>query len=562
MFKIETSKSGHSFAIHNGVRLHSAYDPQREARKFVVSQIQDRTPRTALIVGPGLGYIGAELRRRGIFTIDIFLSPLTYSAAVEHGNLAWKPQSAPNTSSTSTREQQPAVSLRTFLRSLLSDTDTVGLEVLSWSPCLEAFPAEAEKALEAIADVVRESNANLTTTAAFGQRWFRNLCENFYDLRTIRGSQAACEQVVLVAAGPSLESAIPALQELYQTPHSGTEIWAVGTALRPLLAAGVTPDIVITTDAGYFALEHLNAERASPTYCIAAPLTATRGVTRRGAALLVLDQGSILERDLYANCRLPSIKLPANGTVAGTALELSLRMCSGKVILVGLDLGYRDIQPHARPHSFEHYLWRQESRLRPLYGAYATRAFEHSTRIANGRRTTRQLVTYAGWFRRRLSHLQDRVATLEESAIDLNLSQLSRNELMESAKGVSDTSQANLLSTAAVCVGDSFAESLTATARIDALKALFRTIELRMHRVSAIPNQEEFFHLLNPQRSTPKQTVSGSSPDDLQALIYLNCRGVLNCGRAADTTAFRAELTHTVESVQDLLHGPIQEYLQ
>ncbi len=562
MFKIEHAKSGHPFAIFNGLHLHSGYNPEREAQKFVLSQLGSRVPATVLVVGPGLGYIGAELRRRGAFTVHVFLSAFTYSAAVERGDAAWHPRSDDDAMALSAAESQDAVSLRSFLRSVLNDTDTVGLEVISWSPCLEAFPAQAERALSTVADVVRESNANLTTIAAFGVRWFRNLCANFRDIGSLRTTPSTCHEVVLVAAGPSLEAAIPTLQELFHANRPELEIWAVGTALRPLIAAGVAPRMVITSDASYFALEHLNAERSSPAYCIAAPLTAARGLARRAALQVVLNQGSIIEQDLYSNCRLPSIYLPANGTVAGTALELALRVCSGRVVLVGLDLGYRDIQPHARPHSFEHYLWRQESRLQPLYSMFATRALEHSTRTSNGRRSTRQLQNYESWFRRRLSELRGRVTTLGPSAVELNVPKITPDELKTSALRATVGTTPDSVTPAPHQSNSGQNLELSDTERLEALRALFRTLELRLERITAIPNRDEFLDLLHPQRRAALQNPSSATPEDLQLLTYLNCRGVINCIQTTDTSSFQEELTKAVETVHRLLVQQKQEYLQ
>ncbi len=559
MFKIESSKSGLPFAICHGRHLHSAYDPQREARKFVSTQIGDRNPDTAIVVGAGLGYIGAELRRRGVFTVQVFLSASTYSAATERGDVAWWPEGdihreGATDSPTDTREAvRNDASLRAFLRSVLSDTDAAGLEVLSWTPCMEAFPEEAENALASVADVVRESNANLTTISAFGPRWFRNICANFRDTQAVRSSASSCRHVVIAAAGPSLEAAIPALQELY---HLNAEIWAVGTALRPLAAAGIQPSLVITTDAGYYALEHLNAVRGSSEFCIAAPLSAARGVTRRGSGLLLLNQGSIIERELFENCRLPATFLPANGTVAGTALELALRVSSGHVVLVGLDLGYRDVQPHARPHSFEHYLERKESRLHPLYGMFVARALEHSSRVSDRRRTTRQLETYAGWFRRRISQLRPRVLTLGPSALELGAPHITHTELMALAKEhkLAPTGTNQTQTHAPQDSTGAWTASLTEHERTVALSSMLHALELRLERVAAVTTREEFQSLLHPQRFQASQAGSGASPDDLQLLAYLNCPGVLNCIRQTSPAAFREELSDAVETARTLLN--------
>jgi len=575
MFKIESSKSGHPCAVYNGKYLHSTYDPEREAQKHLVSHIGARAPDTAVVVGPGLGYIGAELRKRGIFTIQVFLSALTYSAAVERGDVAWHPEGTRKTTGHAAGDPFDARALRSFLRSVLSDTDSVGLEVLSWSPCLDAFPDESEKALAAIADVVRESNANLTTIAAFGPRWFRNLCSNFRNIGSGSTVDRSCKHVVLAAAGPSLESAVPMLQELDRSLSQGRkvqqprgqqpeatscEIWAVGTALRPLLAAGIQPSTVVTTDAGYFALEHLNAARSSPNYCIAAPLTAARGFTRRGSEHIVLNQGSIIEQELFSRCRVPTIQLPANGTVAGTALELALRVCSGRVVLVGLDLGYRDIQPHARPHSFEHYLWRKESRLQPVYSMFAARAFDHSTRMPLGRRTTRQLETYAGWFRRRLAQLKHRVATLGPSAVELNIPELSRADIMRHADETLSNVTVEIKSHAPKGFTERPTPELTEQERSDVLDSLFEALETRLRRVAAIHSRAEFLALLHPQRFQRGASTSPSDHEDLQVLTYLNCRGVISCIRQVDAASFRTELLQAVKAARKLINEQKHEY--
>jgi hypothetical protein len=187
-------------------------------------------------------------------------------------------------------------------------------------------------------------------------------------------------------------------------PHKGrfTTI-AVSSALMACLDAGIEPDIVVSTDGGYWSRLHLypivaaGSARAVFHGALAAPLTAQPSVSVYGrCSLLLLDQGSFVESELLPMLG-PSLRLPPHGTVSGTALQLATRLGSGAIVAVGLDLAsFGDIL-HARPHGFDRENSAGTKRVSPQEGKTWKRTLESAfIELAEKPwRSSRSLAAYA-----------------------------------------------------------------------------------------------------------------------------------------------------------------------
>ena len=138
--------------------------------------------------------------------------------------------------------------------------------VLLVNPALGRAPTpEAITALRIVKRLLHGARANAEARRRFAPRYLTNTLRNAgsllggRDLAQLRDKYRGVPAVV-VAAGPSLDQAIPTLQAL---PGRGLLI-SVDTALRPLLAAGIHPHLVVGLDPGELNARHFKALPSAP----------------------------------------------------------------------------------------------------------------------------------------------------------------------------------------------------------------------------------------------------------------------------------------------------------
>ena len=404
--RIIESRSGTISAVADDIQIHSRYDPEQEAHRFVQARLQGKTPLTVIVIGAGLGYITAQLRNQCATCklICLYLLPVLHSRAICRGDKEWHPDMP-----TSAAE---------FLRSALVEEDLVDLEVVVWSPLRRLFLRETEAIERQTRALLQELSANLTTTGSLGKLWLRNAMANFLFIdMPIRPPRIAAP-IIIAAAGPRLELALDDIHAARDRAY----IWALPSALAALLHRRIVPDLVVVTDPTIYTAEHLRpiapiagqvAEHAMPVAMpVAMPLTAARAAARlaAGAPTMIFNQGFGIEHDLALVADAPLVA--ANGTVAGSALELALGLGATAIVFAGLDLCSDDMKLYARPHAFDHYQWECESRLHPIC------SYRYD-RIARGTRSAHSL--FASWFRTRAARNSVPIMRLYPSSVDVGL---------------------------------------------------------------------------------------------------------------------------------------------
>ena len=120
MTEVDTARSGAPFLKINGTALHSSYDPEREAKRFVDESLQSECPSTIIVFGEGLGYIAAAAARRcpEAKVLSIVYSTDIFRAANRAGGLTWHPGAE--------------VDIGAFLRSHIGEMEIEGLRVIEW----------------------------------------------------------------------------------------------------------------------------------------------------------------------------------------------------------------------------------------------------------------------------------------------------------------------------------------------------------------------------------------------------------------------------------------------
>ncbi|MDR2634282.1 MAG: DUF115 domain-containing protein [Treponema sp.] len=374
--------------------LHSRYNPQGEAEKYLHSLDLSPGIRYFILIEPGNEYVVPPLHQQfpAARIIALHVQALKApSAAKESPVLRWSPETG--------------VPLQAFLEQEIPDTLAAAIRIIQWRPALAAYGERYRWLLRETVDFIKRIDGNMRTTRTFGRRWFKNFFKNLMLLRRVLvQDKAGSVPVIITAAGPSLEDAVPLIRALQrQSPHM---ILGVSSAVQALYWRGIRPDLVISTDGGGWACFHLYAclrgMEAAPA--LAASLSAALPSQCGSLALLPISDGSLWQDLILQGLGIPFIRLPQRGTVSASALDLAFILTQGSIYLAGMDLAHKDIRTHVRPYAFDRLLEEGASRLKPVYSQSFTRSRDM---LAGGSHAI-----YAAWFREHLGAYPGRLYPL------------------------------------------------------------------------------------------------------------------------------------------------------
>jgi hypothetical protein len=377
---LQSSRGGSPVCRADELYLHSPYEPEREAERFIESRIGERKPTTIVLLAPCLDYLSPSLRKKFPRAAIVALQAHTFFRGKERGghDEAWYPDSS--------------LSLADFLDRSIDEDAVSGLAVLEWPPGAQAFPESLSRFREALRSALDRLTGSAATVKAFGKVWFANACRSFLLVERVATLPASGGPVVLAAAGPSLGSSLRTL-----APYRGCfTLIAVSSALTACREAGLEPDLVVATDGGFWSRSHLYPLVRRPCL-LAAPLTALPSSQLwRELPIVLLDQLSFVESEL-----LPflgeSLRLPSHGTVTGSALRLAALLSPDLIIAAGLDLAVKGEREHASPHAFDALLRAKAGRESPSSTVSYSRILESAPLATKSDdwRTSRSLLSYA-----------------------------------------------------------------------------------------------------------------------------------------------------------------------
>src|SRR6476659_8277570 len=123
---------------------------------------------------------------------------------------------------------------------------------------LEKFPSQTEGAKAVAKQIVRGARANEEARQRFAGGYLLNTLTNLPVIASEADAAALCDvftnvPAVVVGAGPSLDANLSALYDL----QDRALLIAVDTAVRPLLAAGIRPHVVVSVDPSEANAKHL-----------------------------------------------------------------------------------------------------------------------------------------------------------------------------------------------------------------------------------------------------------------------------------------------------------------
>ena len=339
--------------------VHSAFDPSREAEKIVSAYAGAEA---GVLIGYGLGYLPAawmRARPRPLLVIELIPELLAEPTRNEEAlTLApFRCISAAGGMADVNRQEAEAVN---FFRGL----SAAQLKNLAWmtTPGIAAQePALTEAARLFLKKTLENFLSNMYTELEFERLWFRNILHNAFLVPRAGRFAALCgvlkeSSVVLIGAGPSLDSEIGALRLL--RPHA--VLMACDTALASLLEAGIVPHIVVSLD-GQIHNFHDFCGFDTSEIVLLSDIAVYPAIPRlRFAGVYFFETAEITE----VNGRAAVISHPltlrvkqlcgelgvarSGGNVGTTALELARVMGAKVIILSGMDYAYPGRMTHAR----------------------------------------------------------------------------------------------------------------------------------------------------------------------------------------------------------------------
>lgn len=148
---------------------------------------------------------------------------------------------------------------------------------------------------------------------------------------------------ILVSAGPSLDRNIKDLKNAVGKVF----IIAVDTAIRPLLQAGIRPDLFITIDPikDLFLFEQEGISEIP----LVLSINVKSGVSKihKGRHFYIISHGDYIE-SIMRKHKKKIVSLNSGGSVATDAFSLLRKMGFKTIILVGQDLAYPEKRSHAK----------------------------------------------------------------------------------------------------------------------------------------------------------------------------------------------------------------------
>jgi len=384
-------------------RLHSKYNPRQEAERYIDALKINADINCFILIEPGMGYMIPVLRKiRPDCRIVVLHADANFRELPDActGDAAWYPDGG--------------ISAQEFLEAEVPVAARV--RIVEWRPGLNVYGDKVLDLVRESADFIKRAEAGRRTDAFFGKRWIRNFFRNLALFQNTLMYRKMDTPIVITGSGPSLEEALPQILAAREKIF----VLAASSSILALAAGGITPDMVISTDGGGWALTHLYAlfrrgiqeeyfTTEDTEVLIRKPLLALSlcaAVPSQCSAVSVLpmNDGSLWQSIALHAAGFPSALIPQRGTVTASALELALELSGGNIYLAGMDLSVRDIRSHARPNGFDYLLFGSATRLMPVYTQYFIRS--------NGIKTGGSLDVYAAWFKSRVASFPKRVFSL------------------------------------------------------------------------------------------------------------------------------------------------------
>lgn len=345
----QNCKNGEKTVILNGFLYHSAYNPTKEAERFVQNLTPPFLPEIIFITEPGLSYCASFLKAKypetkivavrfsSIFSdydcyFDEIINFYEFNFNQEH--------------------------IENFLFYKYGEISILLSFFCSWTLSPKVFPQMEQLFWNCIKNITEKAKTLLITSQFFETKWFKNSLNFFkYINNPIKLSKKIDIPVCIIASGPSLQKAAAILQK----NQNNFFIIALSSSITFCLENNIIPDLCISTDGGYWAGEHLkklainNTKRKIDENLVLAitPESYCKKSILHSIEILPLNYEDGISSKLSNQSDLSFFTAKRNGTVSGTALQFAIQYSSKEIFFFGLDLACNNGYQHANPNELQ-----------------------------------------------------------------------------------------------------------------------------------------------------------------------------------------------------------------
>lgn len=423
---ISTAKNGSftgtDLSISPGIRLHSSYNPEREALNSI-TQKDILEKETVVFFGCGLGY--------HIIQLSDYLLKIPQSQIKTNKIVLIEPNPDYFFASLSLLDWTPVFQIQKLILaincptesiiSLLEDTShiCIGNEGVSNAFFLDipAFTIHSKNYFDTIKTIIQRNKSkneiNAATYKKFSNRWIQNSKKNLQYIQNCRTVNQFLEEkqktnkqfndCLIVAAGPSLEQIFPFIEQLKQK----LTIICVETALHALLRRNIQPDFIIITDPQYYAYKHLST-LSSPESILICPISVYPSVFRFNCKEILLCSDFFPISEFFEKKYGEFGNLGAGGSVASSAWTFAYLLRTKNIYLAGLDLSFPSKQSHIKGSSAEQNFFINSSKTSTLDNYNCHSIFNANPEYGfsyDGKKvlTDSRMLMFAWWFESRIA---------------------------------------------------------------------------------------------------------------------------------------------------------------
>lgn len=210
------------------------------------------------------------------------------------------------------------------------------------------FPDKVLHFLKCIDQVSTRIVSDYNTTIRFSAVEADNLFHNICYLCDGSVTTQLCDilptdiPAIVVSAGPSLNKNIVELRKAKNKAF----IVAVDTAVKPLVKAGIIPDLYVVVD-GLKPIELLDFEEAKRIPLMPSLSSAKEIMANHTGKKIFFNEGEMLAFQLMVMNGIPFSNVACGGSVACSAFSLVYKLGFSRIILVGQDLALTYNKTHA-----------------------------------------------------------------------------------------------------------------------------------------------------------------------------------------------------------------------
>ena len=369
--EIRKAKNGEDTAAADNMLLHSSYAPSREAERFVQNLTFPFIPEIIILIEPALSYSAKIIKEK---------FPHSKLGVVRFNSIFNQYNSIFDFSFNYSENS----SFENWLENNFTEEALMQIMFIEWEPSAKAFTPQITKLRKEITAALERAKTLLITRQYFEKKWFYNSALFFRWIKhPLYLNNKINKDTVIISSGPSLKNAIPVIKQ----NRNHFFVLCLSSAISACLKNGITPDLCMSTDGGFWAGEHLKKLNNSDIpLALAVEGHCSKSILSHNKILpLVYDDGISLELSNASDLKMThSVR---NGTVSGTALLFAAEHCTKDIFLCGLDMACQKGFQHFQPNELENNNSPFDNRLRTKEKRLTASQFSSSS-----------LEVYKNWF--------------------------------------------------------------------------------------------------------------------------------------------------------------------